>query len=152
MKTLTPLFYEDPLIFPTPPPAGPAGPFFVFYATRRQDYMMWFFASILIWHATHSGSNSPTHPYKYIFSPLFMCSQQLSVSHWINNLLIQKIYFTVFHSVFAFKYFWLVEVTYLLIRFIKTRFFPWNTKNTDRYGVNKEITHTPPTHRKKRVS
>ena len=67
----------------------------------------------------------------------------------INNLLILTIYFAVFHSAFAFKYFWLVEVTYLLIRFIKTRFFPWNTKNTDRYGVNKENTHTHTTHSQK---
>ena len=32
----------------------------------------------------------------------------------------------------------LVEVTYLLIRFSKTKFFPWDTNNTDRNGVDKQ--------------
>ena len=32
-----------------------------------------------------------------------MCSQQLSVLHLINNLLISKIYFTEFHKVFTFQ-------------------------------------------------
>ena len=50
----------------------------------------------------------------------------------------QKIYFTEFHNVFAFQTYSLVEVTYLLIRFNKTKFFPWNTNNTDRNGVNKQ--------------
>ena len=40
-----------------------------------------------------------------------------------------------------FKNYWLVEITYLLIRFNKTKFFLWNTKNTARYGVNKQNTH-----------
>ena len=34
------------------------------------------------------------HPHKYIFTTLVMCSQQLSLLHWINNWLISKIYFT----------------------------------------------------------
>ena len=37
-----------------------------------------------------------------------------------------------------FKNRWVVEVTYQVIRFSEARFFPWNTKNTDRYGVNKQ--------------
>ena len=41
------------------------------------------------------------------------------------------------------KNYWLAEVTYLLIRFNKTNFFPWNTNNTERYGVNKQ-NNTPP--------
>ena len=36
--------------------------------------------------------------------------------------------------------YYFVQVTYLLITFSRTRFFPWNTKNTDRYGVNKQNT------------
>ena len=31
-----------------------------------------------------------------------------------------------------FKNYWLVEVTYLLIRFSKTKFLQWNTKDTPR--------------------
>ena len=31
----------------------------------------------------------------------------------------------------------LMQVTYMLIRFSKTKFFPWN-KNIDRNGVNKQ--------------
>ena len=36
----------------------------------------------------------------------------------------------------------LVEVINLLIRFNKTKFFPWSTKNTDRNGVNRQNTYT----------
>ena len=36
-----------------------------------------------------------------------------------------------------FKNYSLVEIMYLLIRFNKIKFFPWNTKNTDRNGINK---------------
>ena len=45
----------------------------------------------------------PTHPYKYILTPPVMCSQQLSVSHWISDSLITKIYVTDFHGVSAFQ-------------------------------------------------
>ena len=41
-----------------------------------------------------------------------------------------------------FKNYSLVEVAYLFIRCNKTRFFLWNTNNTDRNGVNKQKTHT----------
>ena len=37
-----------------------------------------------------------------------------------------------------FKNYSLIEVTYLLIRFNKTKLFLCNTKNTDRKGVNKK--------------
>ena len=59
--------------------------------------------------------------------------QQLS---WINNLLISKLYVAEFHSVYAFQK---LEVAYLVIRFNKITFFLWNTKNTDRNGVNKQL-------------
>ena len=44
----------------------------------------------------------------------------------------------------------LVKVIYLLIRCYKTRFFHWNTRKTDRNGVNKQNAHrhTPNTQRK----
>ena len=41
-----------------------------------------------------------------------------------------------------FKNFSLVEVIYLLIRFDKSKFYPWNTHNTDGNRVNKQKTHT----------
>ena len=47
-----------------------------------------------------------------------------------------KIYFAEFVNVFAFQ-----EVTYLSIRFSKTKFFPWNKENADRNGVSKQNTH-----------
>ena len=37
-----------------------------------------------------------------------------------------------------FKNYSLVEIMYLLIRFNKIKFFLWNTKNTDRNGINKQ--------------
>ena len=40
-----------------------------------------------------------------------------------------------------FKNYSLAEVPCWLIRFNKTKFFPWNTKNSDRNGINKENTH-----------
>ena len=57
----------------------------------------------------------------------------------MNNSLISKIYFPKY---FLFKNYSLVKVIYLLIRCYKTRFFLWNTNNTDRNGVNKENTYT----------
>ena len=38
----------------------------------------------------HTGVNILTQSCKYILSPPVMCSQQLSVLHWKNNLLISK--------------------------------------------------------------
>ena len=44
--------------------------------------------------------------------------------------------------ILLFKNYLLVEVMYLLIRFSKSKFFPWNTNSTDGNGVNKQNTHT----------
>ena len=66
-----------------------------------------------------------------------MCSQQLSVLHWIIHWY-QKI---TFHNVFSFKKL-LVQSVYLFIRCNKTKFFLRNTNNTDRNGVPKQNTHT----------
>ena len=46
------------------------------------------------------------------------------------------------------KYYTLVEVIHLMIRFNKTTSFLRNTKNTDRMGKNRQNTHTPHTERK----
>ena len=48
-----------------------------------------------------------------------------------------------------FKNYSLTEVIYLLIRFNKTKFFPRNTKTTDRNDVNKLNTHAHTKHSKK---
>ena len=63
----------------------------------------------------------------------------------------QKFFLQNYTVSLLFKSNWLVEVTVLLTRFNKRRFFPWNTKNTDRYGVRPK--HKPPlTLRRKRVT
>ena len=67
---------------------------------------MWFFASTPSCYHTHTQTHTYTHkahstlrgrrltqPSKYIFTPLAMCSQQLSLLHWMGNLLISKNYF-----------------------------------------------------------
>ena len=48
-----------------------------------------------------------------------------------------------------FKNYSLTEVIYLLIRSNKTKFFPRNTKTTDRNDVNKLNTHAHTKHSKK---
>ena len=68
----------------------PEGPWCVFYATRRQVYwgltkcgfllVLWFCYHIHK-HTTHSGASRLTRPYKYIFTPTVMCSQQLPLFH-----------------------------------------------------------------------
>ena len=81
----------------------PEGPLCVFYALRHQVYwglthnvfFCWY--SDLISHAqrhtAHSGVSWMTHTYKYIFTYIFMCSQQLYLLPWMNNSMILKIYF-----------------------------------------------------------
>ena len=51
-----------------------------------------------------------------------------------------------------FKSYCFVEVTYLLIRFNKTMFFPWNTKNIDRNGVNKQKKNTRTLHTQRKTT
>ena len=55
-------------------------------------------ASTLIWYHAHwqtyighTGTNRLTHIYKYILTPPPLCTQQLPVLHWMNNLLIQMV-------------------------------------------------------------
>ena len=110
------------------------------------------FASTLSWF-THKDKTHRTHRDWWIdthilLAPSVMCIQQLPVLHWINNLLIQKIYFTEIPHVFAFqKLLTCTSHISLLIRFNKTNSLLWNTKNADRNGVN-EKKHTLPTLRK----
>ena len=69
-----------------------------------------------------------------------MCKQQLPVLYWLPAL-------TVFVISLLLKNYWLVEVIYLLIRFIKTKAFLWNKNNNDRNGINEQNTCTK--HREK---
>ena len=110
---------------------------------------LWFFTGTLIWYNTHintnthrytahAGANRLTHPYKYIVTQYSMCSQRLSVLHWVIHWY-QK--FT-FHNVSSFQKLLTCKVMYLLIRCNITKLFLWNTNNTDRNGgVNRQNTH-----------
>ena len=116
----------------------PEAPCFVFYATRSKVYC-WFvpndmtFASTLIWYHTckqiytaHTETNRPTHKYILIAPVTYL--QQLSILSLtgIKNVLHRS-------SVsLLFKNYSYTEVTYLMIRFSKTKSFFWNTKNTDK--------------------
>ena len=77
--------------------------------------MTWFLASTpILYHKKHkaqTGVNRLTHQYKYTLTPRVRCSKQLSVLHWMNNLLISKIYLTEFHNVVAFQKLLTIEVT-----------------------------------------
>ena len=132
----TPTLYCLPSLFqgfvqchhPTPPPTHPKRPLptsiytcWALYHTNKERY------------TAHTGINRMAYPRKYILIPPVLFSQQLSVLHSINN---QKFTLQCSTMSWLFKNHWLVEVTYHLIRFNKINLFIWNTKNSDRYGVN----------------
>ena len=85
----------------------PEGRWCVFYATRRQVCWGLTHNKILCWYSdlishtqTHTRTETQhtqrpvtTRPYKYIITPIVVCSQQPSLLHWMNNSLISKIYF-----------------------------------------------------------
>ena len=109
------------------------------------------FASILIWNHTlrkiqteFTKTNRLTNTYKYILAPPVICTQQLPL-HCIQ-ITDLKTSLTEVHNVFAFKKLITLEA-YLLIKFHKTKSLLWNTKNTERNGVNEQNTYT--THREK---
>ena len=88
---------------------APEGPWCVFYATRHQVYWALTNNVVFCWysnlishtythkdtlrHTAHWESSRLTHPYKYLFTPRFMCSRQLSLLPWMNNSQISKNYF-----------------------------------------------------------
>ena len=75
-----------------------------------------------------------------------MCRQKLSVL-LMNNSPISSFPEQSSPMSLFFRNYSPVEVTYLLLRFNK--FFPWNTKKTDRNGLNKQDTHFHTTHSEK---
>ena len=88
-------------------------------------------------HTTHSGTIRLMHPYEYNLHHLLCAhSSYLYYNEWIYHWH-QK--FT-FHNVFSFQKWFTCKS--------KTRFFLWNTNNTDRNGVNKQNTSTPNIQRK----
>ena len=121
--------------------------------TKGLKRMTWFL--LVLWfdithrqtHTGHTRTNRQTHTYKYMTTPPVFCTLQLTILYGKNYLLIQK--FTLQRSTMSLlsKNYSLVKVIHLLIRFNKSRSFLWNTKNTDRNGINEQNTHT--THREK---
>ena len=96
----------------------PYQPCCVFYATRHQVY----------WGLIHN-----------------------MVFYWYSHLIwyhtrTWKIYFTYFRDIFSFQKL-LICRSHMLIKFSKRKFFPWNVKNDDRSGMNKQNTHTINTQR-----
>ena len=63
-----------------------------------------------------------------------MCSQQLSVLQWMNNIIILKIYSIEFHNVFDFQKL-LVEVTDMLLDSTRKNSCR-ETINSGRNGIN----------------
>ena len=104
--------------------------------------IMWFITSTLILyhtHTKHTWVNRLTHSDKYILTSPVMCSQQLSLLHWIICWYQKFTLQNEFTMSLLFKYYSPVEVTYMLN---KTNFFTWHTKNTNSNGINKQNTHT----------
>ena len=93
---------------------------------------------------TQGPVNWHAHINIYLYHLLCSHSSYLYYTEWITHWY-QK--FT-FHNVFSFQKLCACKVIYLLIRCYESRFFLWNTNNTDRNGVNKQKTHTPNTQRK----
>ena len=77
----------------------PGGLDVFFYATRHQVYwclvFCWYCDSISHTHTKtqHSRSIRLTHPYKNIFTPPVMCSEQLCLLQWMNKSLVPKVCF-----------------------------------------------------------
>ena len=99
----------------------PEAPCFVFDVTRRQitvGVITWLLLALWfdITHTnkyTHNTNrdNRPTH--KYILTAPVMCSQQLSLLHWINRSLILKICFFIIYLLFILLYLCFSRINHL---------------------------------------
>ena len=96
-------------------------------------HIMWFLTSTLIWYHTHKDTKHTqelidwhTHKNTYLHHLLSD----------MKNLLYRVPQCLCFSKIAH------LSKSHLLIRFNITKFFPWNTKNTDRNGINKQNTHT----------
>ena len=103
--------------------------------------VLWFDITHTQGHRAHLGGSRLTHPYKYIFTPTIMFSQQLSLLYWINNYWYQKFTFCFTFLLFCSKIIHL-QKSYLFIGCYKIRFFLWNTNITERNDVNKQNTQS----------
>ena len=134
-------------------------PCFMFYATRHQVYwalthcsfllVLWFDIINAKRHAALTGANRLKHSqkiyiYDYINTIYYVLTEAAyydkQIICYIKNLL-NRILICLCISKTRYS---LVEVIYLSIIFNKrkTKFFLWNSKNTDRNGKNKLNTYT----------
>ena len=88
-------------------------------------------------HSTHRGQQTDTTIQIYIKTIFYVLIAAICITLNESFADIKTLFYRVLQCLWFLK---IVEVAYLLIRFNKTRFFPRNTKNTDRYDVNKENT------------
>ena len=102
--------------------------------------LMCYFNFMTLWIYTCRAYLSTTRTLWCVLCSPIICTQQQCV---LRSIICRYQRFTLQCSKMSllFKNYWLVEVAYLLIRFNETKFFPWNTKNSERYGVNKQNTH-----------
>ena len=84
-------------------------------------------------HSTHRGQQTDTTIQIYIKTIFYVLIAAICITLNESFADIKTLFYRVLQCLCFLK---IVEVAYLLIRFNKTRFFPRNTKNTDRYDVN----------------
>ena len=102
-----------------------------------------FFSSVLSWY--HNYKQTKTQKHKNALHTQVPIDWHSEISTYQHHLLCAHssyVYYTVQRSTMSllFKNSWLVEATYLSIRFSNTTFFSWST-NTKRYDANKLKTH-----------
>ena len=129
----------------------------MFYATRRQVYCRFdtdnmAFANSLIWYHTHKQiyahqTQGPMDWHINIYEHHLLCAHSSYLYHIELITRIRNLFYRSQQYLF-FKNFSLAEVTYLLIRFSKTKSIPRNTKNTNRNRANKQKTYIPHIERK----
>ena len=105
---------------------------------------MQFFTSTLIWFhitdtQTHRHTDTQTHRHTDTHTDTRTHARTHTHTHTHTHT--SKIYFTWFCDVFSFQEL-LTCRSYMLIKFNKRTFFPWNVRNYDRSGMNKSNTHT----------
>ena len=105
------------------------------------DLVLWFDFTHTHIHTNIHNTLRPINWHTYIKMHLhhLPCVHSSCLYHTLNNSLISKVYFPMS---FLFKNYSLVEVVYFHIRCNKTKFFLWNTNNTDKNDANKKNTHT----------
>ena len=122
------------------------------YATRRQVYCKFdtndmAFVGTMIWYHTHKQIHTkhtrvPIDWHRNIYQHHLLCAYSSYlyyielITQWYQKTILHRSTISLF-----FKNYLLAKVTYLPIRFSKTKSFLGNTKNTYRNGENEQITH-----------